>query len=495
MQATAWLAVGAAVLWLLMSLTYPFGWDQGLFSWAGGVIVRGGMPYVDAWDMKGPLVYYVYAAAERVFGVHLWSIRIVDAIGLCLTAAAIARIVAAGADRVIARWAALLFVLWYASQSYWHTAQPDGWTGMVLIIAIAPLLTIPAPLSLRRALVIGAAIGLTTLFKPLWAAFLVLPLLHVAMTRTSRRIPLAAGAIAGWLLPIAIAGLWFWSHGALDELIAVHLRYSSLYAGQAGAGLEATQASPGRLRGLVDYVLTTRVIDVALPVIAYGAVVLWRRHRAGALVAIAWIAIVIAAVVAQNRFFAYHWLPLLPVATVLGALGLHDLLLRAPRLAQIVAVLLVIHCVAPIALEESRFVSWMAGRTTTETYYAGYGEPGDDMKAVSWLRQSGQAGGVYVFGWEAGIVWLSHRPFVSRFGFSMPLLIDVDPGLRDSYRRELLQALDATPPRYIVVGRQSARIMGAAKSIADFPELSELIARAYQPAVQFGPLAIYERRP
>src|ERR1043166_2581740 len=56
-----WLALLAAPL-LAPSLWYPFGRDQGVFAYAGRVILRGGWPYRDVWDLKPPGIYYTYAA-------------------------------------------------------------------------------------------------------------------------------------------------------------------------------------------------------------------------------------------------------------------------------------------------------------------------------------------------------------------------------------------------------------------------------------------------
>ena len=51
-----------AALLLLPSLFYPFARDQGVFAYAGQVILRGGWPYRDVWDLKPPGVYFSYAA-------------------------------------------------------------------------------------------------------------------------------------------------------------------------------------------------------------------------------------------------------------------------------------------------------------------------------------------------------------------------------------------------------------------------------------------------
>ena len=44
--------------------------------WPG--VNRGGVPYRDGWDTKGPLTYYVLAVSQVLFGANQWGIRLVD---------------------------------------------------------------------------------------------------------------------------------------------------------------------------------------------------------------------------------------------------------------------------------------------------------------------------------------------------------------------------------------------------------------------------------
>jgi hypothetical protein len=476
-----WIATAIAALWIAMSFTYPFGWDQGIFSWAGDVIVRGGMPYVDAWDIKGPLVHYAYALAQSLFGVHLWSIRVLDAALLVTATIAVRRSVAAVADRAAARWAGTLYFLWYASHSYWHTAQPDGWAGMLLVLALSPLLARTTPVGSVPLGIAGLCVGLMTLFKPLFGVFLLLPLAHLAMVQGLTRVGPYVTVVAGWMFPIALMAAWFARHGALDELIAVHLKYSALYSG----------LGPGDpLRSTVEYV-ASGVMVVALPVVVYGSVVLWRRKREAAIVLVSWVALGILVVLAQNRFYAYHWLPIVPAVAILAAIGLHDLRSRMPVLAYIAYGLVLLRSVAPIVVEELRFVRWATGNMDHDAYYDAYGESGDDMKAVWWLRETARPGHVFIFGWHSGVGWLGGRQTVSRFGYSLPLMLAEGP-TRSQYRAELLEALRATPPQYIVVTAQSAHILDQPMTIADFPELADLVSRVYREVAQFGEITIHE---
>lgn len=474
-------------LWLLMSFTYPFGWDQGLFAWVGNRIVQGGLPYTDGWDFKGPLTYYAFALAERLFGIHLWSVRVLDAALLAAAAWAIYRASASLTDRLTARLATLMFLVWYASHSFWHTAQPDGWAGMLLMLGVAPLLVAgDARTGVRELVWSGVAIGLATLFKPSYAAFLLLPFVFCAVAYHGRRRLLGLVAGFGWLIPLVLTVLWFAIKGGLADLVEVHIQYAALYVGR----------SPGaRLRPLVEYFLASRVIAVALPVLIFGAWVLFRTRRSAAALVVTWVVLVVAMVTVQSRFYAYHWLPILPPAVLLGAVGLHALQSTSRPFAVVLFGVIAAHGLAPVALEEARFGAWLSGRLSAEAYYDGYGEPGDDMRAVEWLRHEAQPGEVFVFGWHSVVPWLAGRTSVSRFPYSLPLLLGEGSPLRAAYRREAMAALDRQRPTYILIGTQSEQILGFAATVDDFPEFAALLRSQYRERARLGRITMFERVP
>lgn len=475
--------VAVAVLWAAMSLTYPFGWDQGLFAWVGGVIVQGGMPYRDAWDFKGPLVYYVYAAVELLCGRHLWSIRLVDLALLAGASVAVARLAARLAGPRAWRWTVAGLWFSYASRSYWHTAQPDAWTGLLLAIGFAPLLASDSPTGIRPFVVAGACIGLTVLFKPVNAIWLLVPLAHSAGARSPRWIREAGALVATGALPPALAIGWFWTRGGLDALMDATVRYAALYvllspAGKAIAFAQSLALSPA--------------LALALPLAAYGVWALRTSNRPVAAALGSWLLVGLAAVIVQGRFFAYQWLPLLPATVVLSAVGVQALATRRPAAATTIVAVLLIACAAPVLVEERRFIAWCTGRMTDVAYYDGYGEPGKDMRAVAWLDTHGQPGDVFVFGWHSDVAWLSGRQVVSRFGYSLPLLLDDGMGVRARYRTETMAALRATPPRYILVGEPSTQILGRRMTIDDFPDLAAFVRDRYHEVATFESLAIHE---
>jgi len=69
---------GYACLIAFSSLWWPMGRDQGILAWVGDTILNGGLPYRDAWDVKGPASHYVYALVGWLFGRNQWGIRLLD---------------------------------------------------------------------------------------------------------------------------------------------------------------------------------------------------------------------------------------------------------------------------------------------------------------------------------------------------------------------------------------------------------------------------------
>src|SRR5688572_12300501 len=70
----------------LVSLTYPFGRDQGLYHYVGREwLLRGSIPYRDMFEHKPPGLYILHALSVLLFGQKLYAIRVLD---LCATVAA-----------------------------------------------------------------------------------------------------------------------------------------------------------------------------------------------------------------------------------------------------------------------------------------------------------------------------------------------------------------------------------------------------------------------
>ncbi len=494
-------------LWLSASFWFPFGWDQGFFASVGDVIVRGGMPYRDGWEMKGPLTYYGFALAQWLFGRHMWSIRIFDLPLLIAGMAALASVVGRLASRMAGWWAAIVYALWIGSLTWFHAAQPDGWVASLMILAALPLAARKP--SVGQLAFSGMLIGCATLVKPLYLGFLAAPLIQIAGQPRSERgskLALAASVSLAALVPPLLAVAWFAYRGALRDLVDVHLLYTlRVYSGSASARLREMTT------GVLRYFLAGTV-TLALPVIVIGVRTLWRTSRSSALLVITWAMVAVACVAVQGKFYKYHWIPLFPPLVILGTVGFHKLLMamsekieaksaESLKLLCGVSVSLTAFVVLQLAIVPATSVGqWlqlMAGRIGSDQYYtshaAGGFVAGDDMKAARYIRERTQStDGVAVWGNNALIGFLSGRANPTRFVYAMPLTEGGPHSPRDAYRREYISALLKNPPAYFVVGVPWGSTHKD-QVLHDFPELEALLHGRYTMETQVGALDLYHR--
>ena len=68
--------VACAIVPLLLYipfLTEPFEKDEGFYAAVAQLILRGDLPYRDAFDNKPPVVFGWYAISFALFGEHVWA--------------------------------------------------------------------------------------------------------------------------------------------------------------------------------------------------------------------------------------------------------------------------------------------------------------------------------------------------------------------------------------------------------------------------------------
>jgi hypothetical protein len=148
------------------------------------------------------------------------------------------------------------------------------------------------------------------------------------------------------------------------------------------------------------------------------------------------------------------------------------------------------------------FNQWRQGPAR---FYSSYTWPGaaEDFRAVLRVvdylkRHPAPADGVYVWGNEPLIYYLSgHRP-PARFVWNLPLIA---PWRLPGWRQELVRRLTEVRPRYIVVARRdevhglSGTWQDSAQALRGFPALADYLRHFYQPCKDDGTFEIYCRAP
>src|SRR5210317_1628673 len=67
----------SAVL-LLPTIAFPISSDMSVFMHGGSIIADGGILYKDFFDIKPPLIYYIYAFIDLLFGNNVVFFRLFD---------------------------------------------------------------------------------------------------------------------------------------------------------------------------------------------------------------------------------------------------------------------------------------------------------------------------------------------------------------------------------------------------------------------------------
>ena len=298
--------------------------DSGVFMYSGQVILGGGAPYVDAWDHKGPLIYYLNALglliANGLTGIMVLEwLLIIAALGLAVT------LLLPAANRL---WISFLLVAFVASYLQLFGSQYIGnYTETLQIpfnlIAYALLARwliarsdpqLSAPPLWVVALAIGFAGGVAAMARVsngtgVFAAALVLMVLAIDRWRT-----IALYVTAGGLLVVLPMVLVLLSKGALGEGIEQYLSYNFIY-------LTASEES-SQIRSLIRAARLTIVTPLFwLVVLGICCLVLTRtaRHKlpAAALLIIGLAELV--GVIIAGRPYRHYFLMLLPILLVFGA--------------------------------------------------------------------------------------------------------------------------------------------------------------------------------
>lgn len=516
----SWGLAAFALLACLTMLTWPLGYDQGVFASNGDIVARGGAPYVDAWDVKGPLVFYMQAAIQRLFGRHAWGLRVVDIGFALLTSLMLWRRLRVVTTPAVAFAAAAVWPAFVAGLGHEASAQYELWIGTAML-GITLLMTRPGGYRARDLLVSGALVGLATLTKPIFPVFLAVPGIAVLLRHTGARGRLAFGPVArdlavlvsGCVVPVIAGVAALWAQGALREAWNVHILYNLHVYAPNPQFSRYPNASPMQTRviGLAEYLGQAKVALVIPPAVA-GAVALWRRQRTFALVVVTWLVTGVALVLLQNKFWLYHWETVYPAVLLLVAVGLHALVqnARATRHGTVAAVA---YTTAALAFALWTFMAFLdvrlwalyaLGRKSEAAYYGHFtreGEinPADERTAGAYLRAHTPPGTPFA-NWtlHAGLPFTAGRPDAMRIHNKRELTKLRTSAITQGYRREYLERVRALRPTYIAVdslGDSASVFESTDDALArEFPEFAALVARDYRQETRFGEIVLYRRR-
>jgi hypothetical protein len=502
-------------VWALGYLSWPFSSDQGVLSWVGSIIADGGLPYRDAWEIRGPFPFLIYAVISKLFGTAEWPLRVVD---LAIVGGGVwcaSRIARQFGGTLAARCAAALYVLWYASLDHHNTAQSDGWNGAMMAATTLAMMANGGRPTKRHAFIAGLLIGFSILSKPTYAVYFLLPgIVGLAQVRSrGARWLIGFWGVGVLAVALAIASilLWLYQGGALGDFIDIHLKW--LFAHYTNVESSWLNRAQMTLRYLTADTFATAIAPALL-----GLYAVWRKERAYAVVLAAWVLCAIVGVMAQGAFFAYQWHPLYPGLAVLAGVGI-SFIFSAARESTTMIVGSAVAAAAFLAamlrplVHVYRSVALSLGLMSQERFdvveFGPYGRTGPFAQLSSYLRaHTTPREHVLVWGLAPGVYYEAGRNASTRFGYVTPLITPENDTFRERYRQDFVRQVSSAPPAYVAAlspavcakasAQEERRLIGAVEErlvcIDESPELSRLVREHYVPDSSFGAIAVYRRR-
>ncbi|MEP6834100.1 MAG: glycosyltransferase family 39 protein [Gemmatimonas sp.] len=467
------------------SLLWPLSWDEGIFAWIGGILAHGGTPYVDAWDVKGPIAYFGYALANTLLGSSAHAVRILDLLLTIVGTACVHRLLQPLVGHRAAWIAALLLFVSVLGQGYNVNGQPDLWAGWCLVFTVS-LMTVPA--SAMRVTFGAMLLGIAVLIKPTYAAMgllLVIPIVYSEGRNWKAYPRFVLAIIVGGTIPLACCAAWFWSRGALQEFWDAYISFN-VESGASNAHTLSGVAVP-----MVGFLGNHRAIMAAIPAICFGllahfkpsatSIPVWKTRLLAT-----WIVTLLALVILQNRWFTYHWAPMFPPLAIAAAIGFHRLLAwqrngESVRMARWIAITGVALITAGASLSPIRQISrafqLVTHRMTTDDFLLAFNDyPGEftarDVKLASQYIKKNTLPSDFVFVWEdPNVNVLSGRRTPGRFAFWTPLIsagAAMTSTRYEANRAEFFHALERRRPALLLMERAAWR-GGNERTIANVP--------------------------
>ncbi len=485
-----------------------------MFAYVGDQWRAGHMPYRDSWDNKPPATYALAALAIATFGHSQLSSRVADLVLTLCIVACIFGLTRAMAGPLAACVAAIGYSLaYYLHFDYWHTAQAEVATSLFGLLAlIAAWKWMEASPRHLTAVVAGACVGLAALFKLTGALFLPLVVAMIIWGRKGRGVwrdvvAPSMMAVAGFVLPIAVAVAYFAAHGALLHMWDVVVRFNMNYAGQRieSTSLQVLASALAQVGAGMALVVPPALVGLLGVCLNMG--------RTGKSVILAWFGVSFLMVFLQHRFFWYHWLAVLPALSVLAGIGVATIVSRIARrsnrrgttcvwiaLAMTVAGVMILYVPSAIATSYTNAVRFWMGRISAREFEASFTgvdryNYAEAAAAAAYLREhTSPSQTIAVWGFEPAIQFLARRRAPSRFVATHPLYDRHLPYKQQEWRRGFLSDCAAAPPAYFVTIDTGGTRTEAPVELATWPDVRQFVEERYTLEGRIGQFRLYSRR-
>jgi len=494
-----------------VSLTYPFGRDQAIYAYAGKLLLEGKMNYLYVFDIKPPGIHFLFAFIQFVSGESMFNARIFDIIWQAFTAFVVLVIAyRLTRDKVLSFLSSLIYIFLYYRQDYWHTLQADGSLNLLFALVVLLLLSSHDNHSFIKIFFAGILFAAALLFKYTIISFL--PLLLVAFLFNKKeffslRIKNLIVFSAGLLLAVIAVILLYFFTNSLSAFWDIQFTQTPLYT-KIAYETETAGYISSQLIKLFAYSVYSPLIWLSLGAFIYT--VIKSKLEFPELIILTWVVSTLFSLIIQWKFYYYHFLviaPALSVGAVLGLAVIKSMLRDKKTLYRFILIAFILGFSAfafkPYIQNYDTLLSFVSGKEDLESVYVKNGFTTDSVfmigktfRAVEIVKdETSIEDGIYVWGFDPLIYYLSGRKSVSRFIYNFPLLWK---GENTSFRKEFMAEIEKKNPKLLILSTNDPLyfISGYNESskqlVKRFPEFDSFINTKYQHKSNSGDYEIYE---
>jgi 4-amino-4-deoxy-L-arabinose transferase-like glycosyltransferase len=461
-------------------------WDEWSFILMGADVAHGHLPFVHQFDLKPPLVFFLFGATIALFGKSLLAIRLLGAVCVFATAS----FTYLTTRRLTAPWPALAGALLFCALADAPFGLPtSSELPAIAFLSAAMWRLTAARLRERDAAIAGVLVALAVLTRTnlalvalaLGALLLVAGLLP--RTRTARWGWLAF-AVAGVVPPMLLAA----AYAATGELATLKLAMIDVplaYSGQLGAiqvarehgtQLYYTAAAAPLLYGPAALLTLAGIALALIDLRRRGSD---REHTWTLMVAIAIAGAVVASLLIGGAAYPHYWLQLLPFAGLFSAIAVGRMRASLGTLGLGLTAL-------PLAIGVA---------TSLSQARASFASPHPSEEAATWIRQ---VGGAQPQVWALHkhlTLWYLDAPQLSRAGVhpdNLARRVIIDTLAAHGYvGHDEVGRLMALRPRFVIT---DAGGKGLTWVRADGKPIDAWLAAHYRREARFGDVLVYRRR-
>lgn len=493
-----------------VSIVYPFGRDQGIYAYAGKLLLEGKIDYKYVFDVKPPGVHFIFALSQMIFGTSMFSMRIFDILWQSVTAIFIFLITyKVSVSKAGAFLSSLLYIFLYYRLDYWHTLQADGFLNLPFAVSVFLLIDFYKSNYKANLFLAGCFYGLVILFKYTMLIFIPAAVLMIFFTGDKvSRIRNTLYFISGFILVNLItAGIYLFT-GAINEFLDIQFVQTPFYA---KIGYETESMS-----FIISNVIRLFFGSVYSPLILFSAVLfvfmlIRKRSQGGLTLIYLWILSSIIGLIIQWKFFYYHFLVIIPpisIGTSVFFARLKDLFNKVNYKmiygsAALIMTVYFMFAFKPYIENYNDFYGYVSGNNHLEQMYIKKGFTSDSafmigktFNAVNYIKNNTKENDlIYIWGFDPLIYYLSGRNCVSRFIYDFPLYWK---GGNVKFREEFISNLKEINPKLILISQRDplyyiSGYEGDSKfMLKKFPEFNEFIDSKYTFQAQIDDFYFYK---